>query len=225
MLFTIANALLILLNLSPILSSFVLPDIRLSPHPYGYIEKVLVSTKSRMFNHNHVGLINSEAIDIPEGFRVLEKKINLGKGSKTFDLASSVLLRFDMINLLPWAKIVVLRSQPIILDSPLATLIKCYSAVWSLNPCRVVCLQKNVKANNERITQIGFSTVTGHLIAGEERFTVRMDSTGCVTYEMFSFTKGAGLLGQLSMPLIRPLQNRFFKEQSEMLLKILDKEP
>jgi uncharacterized protein (UPF0548 family) len=66
-----------------------------------------------------------------------------------------------------------------------------------------------------RISQIGFCTLQGHLIDGEERFRVKMDEeNGDCYYVMYSFTKGSGILGKIAMPLIRPLQKSFFKDQA-----------
>jgi uncharacterized protein (UPF0548 family) len=57
------------------------------------------------------------------------------------------------------------------------------------------------------------STLNGHLISGEERFKVLFDyHTGDVTLQLSSFTKGSGILGSITMPFIRPLQNQFFRD-------------
>lgn len=47
---------------------------------------------------------------------------------------------------------------------------------------------------------MGFSTVLGHLIAGEERFSVEFrerDST--VWLDLYSVSKGSGLLGKVGL--------------------------
>ena len=91
--------------------------------------------------------------------------------------------------------------------------------VWALNPCRVTSVRKD-----KYLSEIAFSTLSGHLIAGEERFRVILDPHDDVYFSLFSFTKGAssgpgvlglggGLLGRIVMPLIRPLQKSFFTNQ------------
>ena len=62
----------------------------------------------------------------------------------------------------------------------IGTLVKCYGLVWSLNPCRVVDIQRSQKvkvagastdtSDSDRefmYSQIAFSTLDGHLIAGK----------------------------------------------------------
>ena len=49
-----------------------------------------------------------------------------------------------------------------------------------------------------KCSSVGFSTVFGHLIAGEERFSVEFreeDST--VWLDLYSISKGAGVLGKV----------------------------
>jgi uncharacterized protein (UPF0548 family) len=73
-----------------------------------------------------------------------------------------------------------------------------------------------------RVSQVAFSTVEGHLIAGEERFRVLYDygGNGDVFFECLSFTRGAGPVGKAVMPAIRPLQGIFFRDVSARMCTI-----
>jgi uncharacterized protein (UPF0548 family) len=82
------------------------------------------------------------------------------------------------------------------------------------------------RSSVNRYSEITYSTLEGHLIEGEERYRVvftknaytsacdgRQYGPGEVVFEMFSFTKGAhGALGYVTMPIIKPLQDKFFRD-------------
>ncbi|CAM9468218.1 unnamed protein product, partial [Ascophyllum nodosum] len=58
----------------------------------------------------------------------------------------------------------------------LLTVVKCFGLVWSANPCKLVFAYWDEKLPREmgrgKCSSVGFSTVFGHVIAGEERFSV-----------------------------------------------------
>lgn len=93
---------------------------------------------------------------------------------------------------------------------------------WTINPCKIVSILKEVKQNinneDKIVTEVVISTRKGHLIQGEERFRVLYNKDKTVDFEIFSFTKGAGLLGIIAMPLIRPLQDKFFKDNVKSMI-------
>jgi uncharacterized protein (UPF0548 family) len=111
----------------------------------------------------------------------------------------------------------------------IGTLVNCYKVVWALNPCRVTSVREE-----SNICEVAFSTLSGHLIAGEERFRVTYadDEDGAVMFSMYSFTKGAtsgpgvlglcsGVVGRMAMPCIRPLQRRFFRGQEKAMVDLM----
>jgi uncharacterized protein (UPF0548 family) len=79
---------------------------------------------------------------------------------------------------------------------------------WVLNPCRVVC-----RVDGRRYASVGYATLDGHLIAGEERMTVRRGPSGDVTFEVLSLSRGAGPVGKLLFFALGRTQDRFFQEQ------------
>lgn len=186
------------------------------------------------FNHIFVDRIASiDRHDVPpKGYKIKSKVVECGKGIETFHRASKIMKRFAMINGLSWAKFVSQDSLEILAPgSTVATVVKCYGLVWSFNPCRIVTAfydnQMKIRpllADEKRCSEISFATLEGHLIAGAEKFRVVLHSDERVTYEMISFTKGAGLFGSISMPFIRPLQSHFFNDQAKLLLQLLKTE-
>jgi len=159
-----------------------------------------------------------------DSFRETNYSVCIGQGARDFAKATNLLFSFANINSLTWAKVVLLKKNrssatSVVKGDVLGTLVRCYGLVWALNPCRVVCAEKK-----GALSQIAFSTLRGHLIAGEERFRVIMDDQGLVFFDAYSFTKGSGVLGTLAMPLIRPLQRAFFNDQgAAMKAHMVDK--
>jgi len=96
---------------------------------------------------------------------------------------------------------------------------------WTINPCRIVNILKESKINinNEvkMITEVVISTRKGHLIKGEERFRIVYNQDKTVDFDMYSFTKGSGLIGTIAMPLIRPLQDKFFKDNLKFMKSLM----
>jgi hypothetical protein len=71
------------------------------------------------------------------------------------------------------------------------------------------------------VWQLCWSYVVGHLLAGEERFRVAMNKNKDVTLELFSFSKPANCLVKLAMPMIRPLQGRFFDDSAKAFVELM----
>ena len=112
----------------------------------------------------------------------------------------------------------LLQSNPE--DLNLCTNVRCYGLLWSLNPCRVLAssVLRDFCVVEGRRSQLSYSTLEGHLIAGEERFRITHSSASDeVVFEVHSFTRGSGFLGLLAMPLVRPVQRVFFEQQCALM--------
>ena len=121
-----------------------------------------------------------------------------------------------MLDGMSWAHIVYPREELITKGMVCATLVKCYSFIWSFNPCKIVCLDSQIQSKGTIYSQVAISTLNGHLIEGEEKFRVDLDKQSSnVTLSLSSFTRGSGFLGRLAMPLIRPMQSYFFEDVIE----------
>ncbi len=80
-------------------------------------------------------------------------------------------------------------------------------------------------------SQIAFTTLNGHMLAGEERFRVyyiqptrstaaphtQQQRQGKVVFEIMSYSRGSGILGALCVPFIRPLQDKFIENTLESM--------
>jgi uncharacterized protein (UPF0548 family) len=214
--------------LSPALSAAVsIPNVRIFKHDQKAIDKFIGEKKEAPYNHDFSGLscLESGAI-IPKSFRLLNESIVIGHGPGDFERASKLMFSFDMVNAMRWANVVELsgaKKSDKAVGTVLCTLIKCFNSVWTLNPVRICHISRSSKTQSrvKRVDQIAYSTISGHLISGEERFRVTLENNNDVVFEIFSFTKGAGFLGTLSMPLIRPIQSAFFRDVTSTMKNLM----
>lgn len=186
-------------------------------------------------NHNYSGAsCNEDGANCPKSFLRLNESIVIGRGFDDFQRASRIMFSFGMVDGMSWANIVTLtgvKKTDLAVGSSLGTLIKCYNSIWTLNPCRICHLNRSGNASliSKRngvkcVDQIAYSTVVGHLISGEERFRVILADNDQVIFDIYSFTKGAGGLGKLVMPFIRPIQRSFFRDVTLTMKKLMGTE-
>jgi len=206
-----------------------IPSLRLFwPHSRAAVDAYLEEKRDAPFNHAHSGRSCGGDGDVPAGFQELSVSVVVGQGPRAHRRATAAMHALEMVNALPWAKAVtpskgkVNEHQPRRRLAPgavLCTLVRCYGVAWSLNPCRVVRSDPH---------QLAYTTVDGHLIAGEERFRVDWGAARSgggggsdVVFTVYSFTKGAGVVGALAMPFIRPIQRRFFRDMAAAMQRIV----
>ncbi|CAM9491168.1 unnamed protein product [Ectocarpus sp. 4 AP-2014] len=215
-----------------------LPSLRLMfKHSETALTGFLSEIATRSFNHDHVGITAvqpplrapSSTLVVPKGFRVNARRQLLGTGSKVYDRAVRVGLRErGIVNRLQWASMEVAEqdSRRWKEGMGLLTVVKCYGVLWSANPCRLVYAHWDRELPRSlgkgRFSSLGFSTVVGHMIEGEERFSIEFreqDST--VWLDLYSVSRGSGVLGKIAMPFIRPIQKAFFAGQCREMLRLV----
>ncbi|CAM9803357.1 unnamed protein product, partial [Discosporangium mesarthrocarpum] len=160
---------------------------------------------------------------VPKGFRVNARRQLLGSGVDLYARVVEQGLRGKrVVDDLQWAKLITAESadwRKWNEGMVLMTIVKCFGLLWSANPCRLVYARWDAPLSTEvqgggKYSSLGFSTLVGHLIEGEERFTVEWwEEDDSVWLDLLSVSRGSGILGMLSMPLIRPIQKAFFAAQ------------
>ena len=88
--------------------------------------------------------------------------------------------------------------------------------LWSRNPLQVVYTEQGRPPRGSSCARrfaFAHGTLAGHLLAGEERFTVELAGDGSVWYDIYALSKPACLLARLAYPLARA-QQRLFGRQS-----------
>jgi len=95
-------------------------------------------------------------------------------------------------------------------------------SLFVVNPVHVVYEVKDSRiVPNCLFTTAAFATLTGHLLAGEERVTVLIDVGGAVAVEILSYSRPApSIKGKFIWPLIGRTQQQFFLCEIHHLDKI-----
>ncbi|KAL3827221.1 hypothetical protein ACHAXA_006776 [Cyclostephanos tholiformis] len=99
--------------------------------------------------------------------------------------------------------------------------------LFVINPVHVVYEVKNSRrlVPTSLCSSTAYATLTGHLLAGEERVTVLLDAGDAVSVEILSFSRPTTTLkGKFIWPLIRGMQRRFFLAEIHHLEKIAQSE-
>lgn len=185
---------------------------------------------------------------VPEHFKIKTRTLLVGKGRKDFEKASRLMKAFKSTNSLNWVKVISSSDvglsksdEPVAVGSTLAVLANVYNTfLWTLNPVRVISSSYSTPSidpdTQELFSEITYSTLEGHLMEGDERFRVSMlpsfrssspalfgtsVQAGDVLFEVTSYAKGYGLLGTLCFPLIKPLQDKFLRDTTISMQKLM----
>ena len=176
----------------------------------------------------------------PKHFKVKSKSLVVGRGRRDFDKAVRLAMQFKATNSLSWVKVCPLyyrkqeKNEEILpVGATLAVLSNVYNTIfWCLTPVRVNFSQKKPlvhPSSKQLYSQVVYSTLEGHLLAGEERFKVLMlpknnADSEAVLFEIASYARGAGFLGDIAFPIIQPLQNKFLNDNVQAMKRLMDEE-
>lgn len=185
-------------------------------------EKLVVSTgQSQGYNYNHVG----ETARSPplssnvkkEGWYEIQRKVKVGYGKAAFSKTKRLLQQWEHFQL-GWTFV---NPKPPIR----AGMGFCVSArailFWTCNPLQIIYVN-STKKNGMHHYSFGSGTLKGHLIQGEERFSVewsRKDDS--VWYEVYSFSRPGNILSTVSAPFLRFLQHTFVNQSCDRMQKAL----
>jgi len=96
-------------------------------------------------------------------------------------------------------------------------------SLFVINPVHVVYEVKDDsrQISNSLFSSTAYATLTGHLLAGEERVTVVIDAGDAVAVEILSFSRPApSIKGKCIWPLIGRMQQQFFLSEIHHLDRI-----
>ncbi|XP_006649239.1 UPF0548 protein At2g17695 isoform X2 [Oryza brachyantha] len=155
---------------------------------------------------------------VERGFFVNRSRVLLGSGAATFSHAKSALLSWKHLAL-GWASV-----EP---DTPVKTGTKfciCYKELipWVMLPLQIAYVMTEGSSSGHGkggIFAFGSGTLQGHLLAGEERFSVQLDEEDQVWYEVMSFSKPAHILSSLCYPYVQLRQRHFAHHSGQALLR------
>ncbi|KAM3262509.1 hypothetical protein ACQJBY_052935 [Aegilops geniculata] len=157
------------------------------------------------------------------GFSVNHSRVLVGSGADAFGHAKSALLSWKHLAL-GWAE-----AEP---GTPVkigARFCICYREVvpWVMFPLQIAYVtddkydggKRGGKGGDGGVFAFGSGTLQGHLLAGEERFSVEVDAEERVWYEVVSFSKPAHPLSALCYPYVRLRQRHFARESGKAVLR------
>ena len=155
-------------------------------------------------------------------------RARVGRGARAYERAVKALKSWEHFDL-GWAR--VSRESGTAVGDAVCVEARVAGA-WIRNPLRIVELREREKrasggassssgARAKARFAFAHGTLGGHLLAGEERFSVELAEDGEVFYEAYAFSRPAHALSVVSYPFVRLLQKRFHWDSSRAMRKIL----
>ncbi|XP_042478012.1 UPF0548 protein At2g17695 [Macadamia integrifolia] len=145
-----------------------------------------------------------------DGFFVNHSRVLVGSGLPTYEKAKTALQSWRHFAL-NWA--FVNPKTPIRTETKFCVCTKQFLP-WVLMPLQVSYVTEG--SDREKLKAsfgFGSGTLQGHLLAGEERFSVEMDANDQVWYEILSLSKPAHFLSSIGYPYVQ-FQQKYFAHQS-----------
>ncbi|XP_078155583.1 outer envelope protein [Carex rostrata] len=152
------------------------------------------------------------------GFSINRARVLLGSGPETFRIAKSALLSWRHFSL-GWA--MVDPDTPVNKETRFCVCVK-EVLPWLMMPLQIAYVTSTVKGPTKSSFSFGSGTLQGHLLAGEERFSVQWDEDDKVWYEIFSFSKPAHILSVIGYPYVLLRQKYFAQRSARALLRYVN---
>lgn len=180
-----------------------------------FVQAAVNSGRRAELTYSQVGV--TQRSQCPEGFTPNEWTAIIGNGEHAFESAKEAIKSYSMLQL-SWLQRVG-PLAPIAADSIVCTLARQFG-VYSLNVAKIVYVEDE---SSNRFS-FGYGTTAEYPLVGEERFTVSLnESTGDVSFEIFSFSRPNSLLMRLAWPWLRRAQRRFCRDATEAMRDALEK--
>ncbi|GKV44158.1 hypothetical protein SLEP1_g51370 [Rubroshorea leprosula] len=152
------------------------------------------------------------------GYHLNHARVLVGSGVETYEKGKAALENWRHFGL-NWA--FVDPKTPIRSGVKFCVCLKEFLP-WVMMPLQVVYVKENRNAK-KAVASFGFGsgTLQGHLLAGEERFSIELDENNQVWYEILSFSKPAHFLSFIGYPYVQFRQKYFAQHSANAVLKHL----
>ncbi|KAL2938993.1 hypothetical protein RDABS01_022442 [Bienertia sinuspersici] len=151
-----------------------------------------------------------------EGFSLNHARVLIGSGLETYEKGKDALQNWRHFQM-NWT--FVEPTTPIKKGVKFSVCVKEFLP-WLMMPLQVVYVNECKSSGKMKASfSFGGGTLQGHLLAGEERFSVELDDKNQVWYEILSFSKPAHFLSFMGYPYVQFRQKYFAKESTDALLK------
>lgn len=154
-----------------------------------------------------------------DGYLVNHSRVLVGSGLETYEKGKAALQSWRHFGL-NWA--FVDPKTPIQSGAKFCVCVKEFLP-WVMMPLQVVYVKENTRAKTKKAVAASFGfgsgTLQGHLLAGEERFSIELDENDQVWYEVLSFSKPAHFLSFIGYPYVQLRQKYFAHQSANAVLK------
>ncbi|KAL3851088.1 hypothetical protein ACJIZ3_012970 [Penstemon smallii] len=152
-------------------------------------------------------------------FFVNHARVLVGSGLETFEKGKSALRSWKHFTL-NWT--FVDPNTPVQTGMKFCVCAKTFIP-WLVMPLEIVYVDEQHKSLKNDVSSFGFGsgTLQGHLLAGEERFSITMDEKNNVWYEIVSFSKPAHFLSVIGYPYVILRQKCFAHDSTKAMQKHL----
>lgn len=153
-----------------------------------------------------------------DGFHLNHARVLLGSGADVYNKGKNALQSWRHFGF-DWA--FVEAKTPI--EKGVKFCVCCKEVIpWVMMPLQVVYVDQSNKVSAKGGVAsfcYGSGTLNGHLLAGEERFSIKLDDNDQVWYEILSFSKPAHFLSHITYPYVKLRQKYFASESAKAVLK------
>lgn len=150
-----------------------------------------------------------------DGFLLNHARVLVGSGLETYEKGKTALKTWRHFGL-NWA--FVDPKTPVQNGVKFCVCVKEFLP-WVMMPFQVVYVNESVRKKKAAASfGFGSGTLQGHLLAGEERFSIELDENNQVWYEILSFSKPADFLSFIGYPYVQ-LRQKYFAHQSVNAVK------
>ncbi|ESR38565.1 hypothetical protein CICLE_v10026505mg [Citrus x clementina] len=150
-----------------------------------------------------------------DGFLLNHARVLVGSGLETYEKGKTALKTWRHFGL-NWA--FVDPKTPIQNGVKFCVCVKEFLP-WVTLPLQIVYVNESIRKKKTAASfGFGSGTLQGHLLAGEERFSLELDENNQVWYEIVSFSKPADFLSFIGYPYVQ-LRQKYFAHQSVTAVK------
>ena len=177
------------------------------------VRESLAQLSGAPYSYAEVGALRHPVF--PPGYLADRHRAPLGHGAACFERAKAALLHWEMFNV-AWVRLH--PANPPMAENTVFGISARLYFLWSLSFCRIAYTVED-KGEVERFG-FGLGTLPGHILAGEERFTVEWNRTDdSVWYHVSAFSRPDQLLSRLGYPVVRLMQKRFARDSHEAMIR------
>ncbi|KAL5557449.1 hypothetical protein UlMin_039685 [Ulmus minor] len=154
-----------------------------------------------------------------EGFSLNHSRVLVGSGLQSYEKGKGALQDWRHFGL-DWA--FVDPKTPTQMGTKICACVKEFLP-WVMMPLKVAYVDEK-RRTKKTIPSFSFGsgTLQGHLLAGEERFSIELDENNQVWYEILSFSKPAHVLSFLGYPYVKFRQKCFAQQSANAVRKYLN---